>query len=50
MMEGIWLGIGFWLATIAFFIFVVVVTLLTSLVLGIIDAAKEIKGKDKDDR
>lgn len=50
MMEGFWLGIGFWLATVAFFIFIVVVTLLTSLVLGIFDTAKEIKRKGKNGR
>lgn len=50
MIEGFWLGVGFWLATVAFFVFIVVVTMLTSLVLGILDAAKEIGRKDKDDR
>ena len=50
MIEGFWLGVGFWLATVAFFVFIVVVTMLTSLVLGILDAAKEIRRKDEDDR
>jgi hypothetical protein len=50
MIEGFWLGVGFWLATEAFFVFIVVVTMLTSLVLGILDAVKEIGRKGKDDR
>ena len=45
--QGFWLGAGFWTATVAVFIFFVIVTAITSLILGILDGGKE-KGKRHD--
>ena len=40
LMDGFWLGVGFWAATVAVFVFVIVVTAITSFILGILDHGK----------
>lgn len=46
LMQGLWLGIGFWAGTVAFFIFVMITAVITGLVLRLWDALAGKKGDE----
>lgn len=41
LMDGFWLGVGFWAASVAVFVFVIIVTAITSFILGMLDQRKD---------
>lgn len=46
LMNGFWLGVGFWTATVAVFIFVLITTVITGLIVGFLDTlSKKSKGR-----
>lgn len=44
--QGFWLGAGFWMATVGAFVFFVIVTVVSSILLGIFDSATKRKDND----
>lgn len=44
LFQGFWLGAGFWMATVGAFVFFVIVTVVTSVLIGIFDSFLAKKG------